>query len=163
VVPDVFVLGKALGGGVVPVSAVAARRELMEVFTPGSHGSTFGGNPLASAVATEVVRLLETGEYQARGRELGERLAAHLRALPSSQVAEVRCIGLWAGVELVAPVARRVSEALLERGVLAKDTHATTIRLAPPLTITAEEIDQLADALAAAIDEVLPVRVGTGG
>jgi ornithine--oxo-acid transaminase len=163
VVPDVFVLGKALGGGVVPVSAVAARRELMEVFTPGSHGSTFGGNPLASAVATEVVRLLETGEYQARGRELGARLAARLRALPTSQVAEVRCVGLWAGVELVAPVARKVSEALLDRGVLAKDTHATTIRLVPPLTITAEEIDQLADALAAAIDEVLPVRVGNGG
>jgi ornithine--oxo-acid transaminase len=159
VVPDVFILGKALGGGVVPVSAVAARRELMEVFTPGSHGSTFGGNPLAAAVATEVVRLLETGEYQARGRELGARLADGLRALPSSQVAEVRCVGLWAGVELVAPVARKVSEALLARGVLAKDTHATTIRLAPPLTITEDEIDLLVDALAGALDEVLPSPV----
>jgi ornithine--oxo-acid transaminase len=157
VVPDVFVLGKALGGGVVPVSCVAARRELMDVFTPGSHGSTFGGNPLACAVGSAVVALLETGEFQTRARELGERLASHLRALPTTQVAEVRVVGLWAGVQLVAPVARAVSEALLRRGILAKDTHATTIRLAPPLTITAAEIDQLGAAMAAAIDEVLPV------
>jgi ornithine--oxo-acid transaminase len=163
VVPDVFVLGKALGGGVVPVSCIAARRELMDVFTPGSHGSTFGGNPLASAVATAVVGLLESGEFQARGRELGAYLADRLRALPATQVAEVRCIGLWAGVELVAPVARAVSEALLARGVLAKDTHATTVRLAPPLVITAEEIDLLVEALASALDEVLPVpAVATG-
>jgi ornithine--oxo-acid transaminase len=156
VVPDVFVLGKALGGGVVPVSCIAARRELMDVFTPGSHGSTFGGNPLACAVGSAVVALLETGEFQARARELGERLARHLRALPSEQLAEVRVVGLWAGVELAAPVARAVSEALLRRGVLAKDTHATTVRLAPPLTITAEEIDQLGAAMADAIGEVLP-------
>jgi ornithine--oxo-acid transaminase len=156
VVPDVFVLGKALGGGVVPVSCVAARRELMDVFTPGSHGSTFGGNPLACAVGSAVVALLESGEFQARARELGERLAGHLRALPAEQLAEVRVVGLWAGVELAAPVARAVSEALLRRGVLAKDTHATTVRLAPPLTITAEEIDQLGAAMAEAIEEVLP-------
>jgi ornithine--oxo-acid transaminase len=156
VVPDVFVLGKALGGGVVPVSAVAARRELMDVFTPGSHGSTFGGNPLACAVGSAVVALLESGEFQARARELGDRLAQHLRALPSSQVAEVRVVGLWAGVELAAPVARAVSEALLRRGVLAKDTHETTVRLAPPLTITPDEVDQLARAMAESIDEVLP-------
>jgi ornithine--oxo-acid transaminase len=158
VTPDVFILGKALGGGVVPVSCIAARRALMDVFTPGSHGSTFGGNPLASAVGSAVVALLETGEFQTRGRELGEHLAARLRALPASQVAEVRCVGLWAGVELVGPFARPVSEALLARGVLAKDTHATTVRLAPPLTITAEEIDLLVDSLAAAIEEVLPVE-----
>jgi ornithine--oxo-acid transaminase len=156
VTPDVFVLGKALGGGVVPVSCVAARRELMDVFTPGSHGSTFGGNPLACAVGSAVVALLETGEFQARARDLGERLASRLRALPTEQVAEVRCVGLWAGVELVAPVARAVSEALLARGILAKDTHATTVRLAPPLTITEAEVEALADAMAAAIDEVLP-------
>ncbi len=139
----------------VPVSCIAARRELMDVFTPGSHGSTFGGNPLACAVGSAVVALLETGRYQDRARELGAHLATRLRDLPSQQVAEVRCVGLWAGVELTAPVARAVSEALLARGVLAKDTHATTVRLAPPLTITEEEIDLLVDALAAAIDEVL--------
>ncbi len=160
--PDVFVLGKALGGGVVPVSCVAANRELMDVFTPGSHGSTFGGNPLASAVGSAVVSLLETGEYQRRGRELGAHLVERLRALPAGQVAAVRSVGLWAGVQLVTPQARAVCEALLARGILAKDTHATTIRLAPPLVITADEIDTLVDALAASLDEVLPVPVPAG-
>jgi ornithine--oxo-acid transaminase len=154
--PDVFVLGKALGGGVLPVSAVAASRELMDVFTPGSHGSTFGGNPLACAVGSAVVGLLETGEYQARARQLGARLAAGLRALPDGQLAEVRCVGLWAGVELTGPYARAVCEAMLARGVLAKDTQATTVRLAPPLTITADEVDLLVETLAAAVDEIVP-------
>lgn len=157
--PDVFVLGKALGGGVVPVSCITASREHMDVFTPGSHGSTFGGNPLACAVGSAVVELLETGEYQARARELGERLAARLEQLPVATVAEVRCVGLWAGIELVAPVAREVTEAMLGRGVLAKDTHATTIRLAPPLVVTEVEIDLIVDVLAAAIDAVVPTAV----
>jgi ornithine--oxo-acid transaminase len=161
--PDVFVLGKALGGGVVPVSCITASREHMDVFTPGSHGSTFGGNPLACAVGSAVVGLLETGEFQARARELGAHLAARLGELPASQVAEVRSVGLWAGIELVAPVARRVTEALLDRGVLAKDTHATTIRLAPPLVITEAEVDLLVDELGAAIDEVLPTPITATG
>jgi ornithine--oxo-acid transaminase len=159
VAPDVLLLGKALGGGVVPVSAITARRELMDVFTPGSHGSTFGGNPLACAVAIAVIDLLETGEFQARARDLGAQLADRLRALPGG-VGEVRAVGLWAGVELVAPVARQVSQALMARGVLAKDTHATTVRLAPPLVVTPADIDHLADAMAAAIDEVLPLDAG---
>jgi ornithine--oxo-acid transaminase len=150
--PDVFLLGKALGGGVVPVSAIAARRELMDVFTPGSHGSTFGGNPLACAVGRAVIGLLEPGEFQARGRELGDRLAAGLRALPTDRVAEVRTIGLWAGVELVPGLpAREVCERMLAAGVLAKDTHETTVRLAPPLVVTEDEVDRLVAVLGDAI------------
>jgi ornithine--oxo-acid transaminase len=152
VVPDVYALGKALGGGVLPVSAIAARRELMDVFTPGSHGSTFGGNPLACAVGRAVITLLETGEFQARSRDLGARLAAGLRALPGDRVADVRAVGLWAGVELVPGIpAREVCERMLELGVLAKDTHETTVRLAPPLVITEDEVDLLVDTLGRAI------------
>jgi ornithine--oxo-acid transaminase len=152
VVPDVYALGKALGGGVLPVSAVTARRELMDVFTPGSHGSTFGGNPLACAVGRAVVGLLETGEFQARSRELGARLAAGLRELPGDKVAEVRAVGLWAGIELVPGLpARQVCERMLELGVLAKDTHETTVRLAPPLVVTDSEVDLLVDTLGRAI------------
>jgi ornithine--oxo-acid transaminase len=155
VTPDVLLLGKALGGGVVPVSAVAARREVMDVFTPGSHGSTFGGNPLACAVAIAVIDLLEDGTYQRRARELGERLRAGLRDLPSAHVREVRSIGLWAGIELHGPHARAVCQRLLDRGVLAKDTHATTVRLAPPLCVTADEVDLLVRELTGAIAEVV--------
>jgi len=152
VVPDVYALGKALGGGVVPVSLIAADRELMDVFTPGSHGSTFGGNPLACAVGRAVVALLETGKFQARAQELGARLDAGLRTLPGDRVREVRTVGLWAGVELVPGLhAREVCERMVEHGVLAKDTHASTVRLAPPLVVTADEVDLLVDALRAAL------------
>jgi ornithine--oxo-acid transaminase len=152
VVPDVYCLGKALGGGVVPVSAIAARRELMDVFTPGSHGSTFGGNPLACAVGEAVIGLLETGEFQRRSRELGDRLAAGLRALPADRVREVRAVGLWAGIELVPGLpARQVCERLLDLGVLAKDTQETTVRLAPPLVVTEDEVDLLVDRFAQAV------------
>jgi ornithine--oxo-acid transaminase len=151
VVPDVYVLGKALGGGVIPVSAIAADRDLMDVFTPGSHGSTFGGNPLACAVGSAVVGLLETGEFQARSRVLGERLADGLRAI-GPPVDEVRAVGLWAGVELAPGLpARQVCERLLDLGVLAKDTHETTVRLAPPLVVTEDEVDLLVDAMARAL------------
>jgi ornithine--oxo-acid transaminase len=154
VVPDVYILGKALGGGVVPVSAIAAGHELMSVFTPGSHGSTFGGNPLACAVGSAVVALLETGEYQARSRELGAHLADRLHDLVArdERVQEARVIGLWAGVQLVPGLpARGVCERLLELGVLAKDTHETTVRLAPPLVITRDEVDLLVDRLEQAL------------
>ena len=156
VVPDVYILGKALGGGVVPVSAIAARRELMDVFTPGSHGSTFGGNPLACAVGSAVVSLLETGEYQARSRELGARLAHGLTALADTRadvITAVRCVGLWAGVDLVDGLpARTVCERMLARGVLAKDTHGSTVRLAPPLVVTPDEVDLLVATLGDALD-----------
>ncbi|HMA46867.1 MAG TPA: ornithine--oxo-acid transaminase, partial [Frankiaceae bacterium] len=143
VVPDVYVLGKALGGGIVPVSAVVSSRAVLDVLRPGEHGSTFGGNPLACAVGRAVIGLLAAGEYQARARELGGRLHERLGALPSSLVRQVRGRGLWAGVELAGgrPPARAVCERLLERGVLAKDTHDTTIRIAPPLVVDGGDLD----------------------
>ncbi|MFG2078378.1 ornithine--oxo-acid transaminase [Nonomuraea maritima] len=153
VVPDIYVLGKALGGGVVPVSAVAANRDVLGVIHPGQHGSTFGGNPLACAVAIAVIELLNTGEYQARAGKLGEVLHARLRELVGKGVVEVRGRGLWAGVDIDPEIAtgREVSKALMKRGVLAKDTHGSTIRLAPPIVVSEDDllwaIDQLADAI----------------
>ena len=141
VVPDAYILGKALGGGIMPVSAVVARAEVMGVFEPGSHGSTFGGNPLACAVGIEVVRMLRTGEYQARARELGAVLRELLDALPADRVSAVRSRGLWAGVDVVGRTGRDVCEGLMERGVLAKDTHGSTIRIAPPIVIERADLE----------------------
>ncbi|MEV0637611.1 ornithine--oxo-acid transaminase [Streptomyces sp. NPDC050619] len=142
VVPDVLLLGKALGGGIVPVSAVVARREVLGVLRPGEHGSTFGGNPLAAAVGTAVVELLETGEFQRRAAELGVILRDGLTELVGRGVVGFRSRGLWAGVDIdpALGTGREVSGRLMEEGVLVKDTHGSTIRLAPPLTITAEEL-----------------------
>ncbi|MBE8474330.1 ornithine--oxo-acid transaminase [Streptomyces justiciae] len=144
VVPDVYVLGKALGGGVVPVSAVVSSAEILGVFRPGEHGSTFGGNPLACAVALEVIAMLRTGEYQARATELGARLHRELRKLTASgRATAVRGHGLWAGVD-IAPAhgtGREISEKLMHRGVLVKDTHGPTIRIAPPLVISEDDLD----------------------
>ncbi|MFE5400379.1 ornithine--oxo-acid transaminase [Streptomyces sp. NPDC056580] len=142
VVPDVLLLGKALGGGIVPVSAVLARREVLGVLHPGEHGSTFGGNPLAAAVGTAVVGLLETGEYQRRAAELGLVLRDGLTELTGRGVTGFRARGLWAGVDVDPAIGtgREISERLMREGVLVKDTHGSTIRLAPPLTITAEEL-----------------------
>ncbi|MFF9059357.1 ornithine--oxo-acid transaminase [Streptomyces sp. NPDC101213] len=142
VVPDVLLLGKALGGGIVPVSAVVARREVLSVLRPGEHGSTFGGNPLAAAVGTAVVSLLETGEFQARAAALGGVLRDGLTGLVGRGVVGFRARGLWAGVDVDPAIGtgREIGERLLARGVLAKDTHGSTIRLAPPLTITEEEL-----------------------
>jgi ornithine--oxo-acid transaminase len=146
--PDVYVLGKALGGGIVPVSAIVADRDVMDVFTPGSHGSTFGGNPMACAVGLQVVRMLATGEYQERARRLGERLADGLASLPEGTVDAVRTRGLWAGIDVGGDRSgREVCEALLARGVLAKDTHGSTIRLAPPLVIEEADVDLLLERL----------------
>ncbi|MFI0739661.1 ornithine--oxo-acid transaminase [Streptomyces sp. NPDC021100] len=144
VVPDMYVLGKALGGGVVPVSAVVADRDVLGVFRPGEHGSTFGGNPLACAVALEVIALLKTGEYQERATRLGEHLHHELGLLVGTGAVEaVRGRGLWAGVDIAPSLgtAREVSERLMERGVLVKDTHGSTIRIAPPLVISKEDLD----------------------
>jgi ornithine--oxo-acid transaminase len=151
VVPDAYILGKALGGGILPVSAVVSRADVMAVFHPGEHGSTFGGNPLACAVGIEVVRMLETGEYQARARELGDLLRDLLEALPRDRISAVRSRGLWAGIDIVGRTGRDVCEGLMRRGVLAKDTHGSTIRFAPPLVIERAElewaVDQLRDEL----------------
>jgi ornithine--oxo-acid transaminase len=140
VVPDAYLLGKALGGGIVPVSAMVSSRSVLGVLKPGQHGSTFGGNPLACAVGREVIAMLRTGEYQARSAALGEVLHAGLRSLPPSVVSSVSGRGLWAGVTFAALDGRVVCERLAGRGVLAKETHGTTIRLAPPLVITEEEL-----------------------
>ncbi|MFF8586720.1 ornithine--oxo-acid transaminase [Streptomyces althioticus] len=142
VVPDVVLLGKALGGGIVPVSAVAARREVLQVLHPGEHGSTFGGNPLAAAVGTAVVELLETGEFQRRAAELGVVLREGLEALVGKGVTGFRSRGLWAGVDVdpALGTGREVSERLMREGILVKDTHGSTVRLAPPLTVTADEL-----------------------
>lgn len=155
VVPDVYVLGKALGGGIVPVSAVVSSWEVLGVYRPGEHGSTFGGNPLACAVALEVIAMLRTGEYQRRAAELGEHLHRELRRLAdgSEALTAVRGRGLWAGLD-VAPghgSGRELSERLLDRGLLVKDTHGQTVRLAPPLVITKEDLDWGLEQLAAAL------------
>lgn len=143
VVPDMYVLGKALGGGVVPVSAVVSRQDVLGVYRPGEHGSTFGGNPLACAVALEVIDMLSTGEHQERARELGEHLHHELGLLPAGTVREVRGRGLWAGVDIdpAHGTGREISEKLMARGVLVKDTHGSTIRIAPPLTVSKEDLD----------------------
>ncbi len=141
VVPDAYLLGKALGGGIVPVSAMVSSWPVLGVLQPGQHGSTFGGNPLACAVAREVVAMLRTGEYQARARALGEQMHARLSALPRSVVSEVRGRGLWAALEFASLPGREVCERLAARGVLAKETHGNVIRLAPPLIISSEDLD----------------------
>lgn len=151
VVPDLYLLGKALGGGIVPVSAVVGDAEVLGVLRPGEHGSTFGGNPLAAAVGVAVVSLLETGEYQARARELGARLEGALAGMPG--LVGVRVAGLWAGIDVdpALGTGRQVCERLLERGVLAKDTHGSTIRLAPPLVISDQDLDFAIEQLAAVL------------
>ncbi len=143
VVPDIYLLGKALGGGVVPVSAVVANEDVLGVLHPGEHGSTFGGNPLAAAIGTTVVDILRRGEFQSRSAELGERLHSRLRALIGNGVIAVRGLGLWAGVDIDPSIGtgKQISMRLAERGVLVKDTHGSTLRFAPPLVITAEEIN----------------------
>jgi ornithine--oxo-acid transaminase len=149
--PDMYLLGKALGGGIVPVSAVVSSRDILGVFKPGQHGSTFGGNPLACAVGREVIAMLSTGEFQERSAKLGTHLHDRLSALPSEVVRDVRGRGLWAGVEFTSLSGREVCERLATRGVLAKDTHGTTIRLAPPLVISEADLDWGLDRIEEAI------------
>ncbi|WP_370288971.1 ornithine--oxo-acid transaminase [Nocardioides sp.] len=153
VVPDLYVLGKALGGGVVPVSAVVGDRDVLGVLRPGQHGSTFGGNPLACAVGIEVVSLLRSGEPQARATELGGVLHERLAAMVGRGLTSFRVRGLWAGLDVdpALGTGREVCERLLVRGVLAKDTHGSTLRLAPPLVVSSDDLhwglDQLEGAL----------------
>jgi ornithine--oxo-acid transaminase len=153
VVPDMYILGKALGGGIVPVSAVVADRDVLGVLQPGQHGSTFGGNPLACAVGSAVVGMLRTGEFQSRAAELGVLMRERLEAMIGHGVVGVRVRGLWAGVDIDPTIGtgREVCEALMARGVLAKDTHGSTIRLAPPLVISAEDLAWGLDQLAAVV------------
>jgi len=151
VVPDAYLLGKALGGGIVPVSAMVSTWPVLGVLHPGQHGSTFAGNPLACAVAREVIAMLRTGEYQERSALLGEKFHARLAALPGDVVREVRGRGLWAGVEFSSLPGREVCERLAANGVLAKETHGNMIRLAPPLVISDEDLDWGLDRIEAAL------------
>ncbi len=147
--PDIYILGKALGGGIVPISAVVTRWDIMDVFKPGDHGSTFGGNPLACAVACKVIEILNTQKYQRNAAELGHYFFERLRALRSGKIREIRGRGLWIGIELhpAAGRARPYCEQLMQLGLLCKDTHEQTIRLAPPLCITRDELDWALDRL----------------
>jgi len=153
VVPDMYVLGKALGGGIVPVSAVVSSRAVMDVIRPGNHGSTFGGNPLACAVGHAVVGLLATGEFQTRAAALGERMRKNLDGLVGHGVLAVRSSGLWAGIDIDPDLmtGREACERLMARGVLAKDTHGSTIRLAPPIVIEESEVDWMTEQLEAVL------------
>jgi ornithine--oxo-acid transaminase len=151
--PDGITIGKALSGGYYPVSAFLANDAVMEVFTPGIHGSTYGGNPLACAVASAALDVLVDEKLVEKTAELGKHFEARLKGLKTDKVKEIRCIGLWAGVELKpeAGGARKYCYALKDRGMLCKDTHENTIRLAPPLVITKEQIDWAVDQLEAVL------------
>ncbi len=151
--PDVVTIGKALSGGFYPVSAVLASKEVLGVFSPGDHGSTFGGNPLACAVARAALRVIVDEKLAQRSKELGAYALERLRKISSTKIVEVRGKGLWIGIELNVK-ARPICEALQLRGVLCKETHDNVIRLAPPLTISREDLawglDQIAAVLEAA-------------
>jgi ornithine--oxo-acid transaminase len=156
VVPDIYLLGKALGGGVVPLSAVVADRGILGVLHPGEHGSTFGGNPFAAAIGSTVISMLARGEFQDRAAHLGRRLQWRLRTLIGHGVLAVRGRGLWAGVDIdpALGTAKQLSLRLAKRGVLVKDTHGSTLRIAPPLVITAAEIDWAVDRFADTLAEM---------
>jgi ornithine--oxo-acid transaminase len=143
VVPDGLILGKALGGGILPVSMFLARREIMELFVPGDHGSTFGGNPLAAAIGHEALNILVEEDLPARSAAMGKYLLDELKALNSALISDIRGIGLFIGIEIDPSLAsaREIVEQLMSRGLLSKETHETVVRLAPPLIITREQID----------------------
>jgi ornithine--oxo-acid transaminase len=154
--PDAMVLGKALSGGMYPVSAFVADDEVMDVFQPGEHGSTFGGNPLAAAVAREALRVLIDEGLVDNAANMGARFAAGLAGFHHASIREIRQIGLWIGIELHPQVggARQYCEVLREHGLLCKETHTDTIRLAPPLVITADEVDWALDRLRTVFDQL---------
>lgn len=143
ILPDILLLGKALGGGMMPLSAVIGKKEIMELFVPGSHGSTFGGNPLACTVGLEALKILEEENLVENSAKLGEYMMGELRKINSPAIKKVRGRGLWIGVVINPDIitARRFCELLKEEGVLSKETHETVVRFAPPLIITKEQID----------------------
>jgi ornithine--oxo-acid transaminase len=155
--PDLMTLGKALGGGIFPVSACVGRKEVMSLFTPGTHGSTFGGNPIACALGMAVCEILETGEYQKRARELGEHFQARLeKMVREGLLLSKRGVGMWAGIDIdpARATGRAVCELLMDKGVLAKDTHGSTVRFAPPLSTSKEDLDWMLDQLEAVLTEI---------
>jgi ornithine--oxo-acid transaminase len=154
--PDGLILGKALGGGVLPVSAFVAVREVMDVFTPGSHGSTFGGNPLAAAVGLEALRVLRDEGLIGRSRDLGAHMIERLRAIDSPVLTDVRGRGLWAAAEINPrfSTGREACERLMAKGVLSKETHGAVVRFAPPLVITREALDLALDRFEEVVGEL---------
>lgn len=147
ITPDVLIVGKALAGGFYPVSAVLASREILGVFKPGDHGSTFGGNPLGCAVARTALRVLMEEKMVERSAELGAYFLSRLQAIESAAIREVRGKGMWIGIELKG-MARPYCEALKEEGILCKETHDYVIRIAPPLIISRDEIDWAVERIA---------------
>jgi ornithine--oxo-acid transaminase len=161
--PDGLILGKALGGGIFPVSMFLARREVMEVFRPGDHGSTFGGNPLGSAIGLEALNLLVEERLSERSAELGDYLVSELRKIDSPLIREIRGRGLFVGVEIDRSLgsARAICEALMARGLLSKETHETVVRLAPPLVIEKQEIDWAVQQISEVLAEMDRVRLAS--
>lgn len=163
VVPDGLILGKALGGGILPVSMFLSKREVMDVFTPGDHGSTFGGNPLASAVGLEALNILVEEKLPERSKEMGDYLMGQLQGLDSPLISDIRGRGLFVGIEIdpAHGSAREVCEALMVRGLLSKETHETVVRLAPPLVINREEIDWAVEQISEVLNEMDRIRLAS--
>ena len=161
--PDGLILGKALGGGILPVSLFLARREVMSVFTPGDHGSTFGGNPLAAAVGLEALNILVEDDLAACSASMGDYMLKKLRKLDSPMIKDVRGLGLFIGVEIdpALSTARDVCERLMQQGILSKETHDTVVRLAPPLTISRSEIDWALDQINTVLAEMDKLRLAS--
>ena len=161
--PDGLILGKALGGGILPVSLFLASREVMNVFTPGDHGSTFGGNPLAATVGLEALNILIDEDLPARSAEMGDYLVSQLRKIDSQLISEVRGRGLFVGIEIDPAFgsARAICEALMARGLLSKETHETVVRLAPPLIISQSEIDWAISQIRDVLSEMGGVRLAS--
>lgn len=152
VIPDVYVLGKALGGGIMPVSAIAADSDIMDVFEPGSHGSTFGGNPLAAAVSVKAMEILERDDYPRLAREKGEYFMRGLKKIRGKDIVDIRGKGLLVGVEFSQNAEKYVKK-LIGGGVLAKETHEKTVRFAPPLIITYEQLDEALNIISEALSD----------
>ena len=163
VIPDGLILGKALGGGVLPVSMFLAKSEVMEVFHPGDHGSTFGGNPLGAAVGLEALNILVEERLPERSAEMGAYLKSELEAIDNPMIAEVRGLGLFIGIEIDKQLgsARAICEGLMARGLLSKETHETVVRLAPPLIITREQIDWAVTQIREVLAEMDSVRLAS--
>ena len=163
VVPDGRSRGKALGGGILPVSMFLSKREVMEVFTPGDHGSTFGGNPLASAVGLEALKILVEEKLPERSKEMGDYLVGQLHGLNSPLISDIRGRGLFVGIEIDPALcsAREICEALMHRGLLSKETHETVVRLAPPLVINREEIDWAVEQISEVLDKMDRIRLAS--
>jgi ornithine--oxo-acid transaminase len=163
VTPDGLILGKALGGGIMPVSMFLARKDVMDIFVPGTHGSTFGGNPLAAAVGMEALNILIEENLPGHSMEMGEYLVEKLRKIDSPLISEIRGSGLFVGIEIDPSLgsAREVCERLMDRGLLSKETHETVVRLAPPLIVTREQLDWAVDQIQGVLQEMDEMRLAS--